>query len=139
MSSRHALGPTPALVLLLAACAAGPTGQPVSVVDRNLITAEEMRAAGYTDAFRAVQSLRPQWLRIRGPTSFSQPEVVIKVYLDGSLMGGPEQLQQITISSISSIRFLDANEATQRWGFDHVNGAILVSTRGDGSIRSGTL
>lgn len=138
MSSPHARCLAPALVLLLAACAAGPAPQPVNVVDRNLITAEEMRAAGYTDAFRAVQSLRPQWLRTRGPTSFSGPEVIIKVYLDGSLMGGPEQLRQITISSISSIRFLDANEATQRWGLDHVNGAILVSTRGDGSVRGGT-
>ena len=133
MRSPHALGPT-ALVLLLTACAAGPARQPGSVVDRNLLTAEEITAAGYTDALRAVQSLRPQWLRIRGPTSFSQPEVVIKVYLDDSLMGGPEHLERITISSISSIRFLDANEATQRWGFDHVNGAILVLTR----IRSGT-
>jgi hypothetical protein len=134
MSSPHALGPTTALVLLLAGCAAGPARQPVSVTDRNLLTADEMSAAGYTDAYRAVQSLRPQWLRIRGPTSFSQPEVTIKVYLDESLMGGPEQLERITINSISSIRFLDANEATQRWGFDHVNGAILVLTR----IRSGT-
>jgi hypothetical protein len=135
MSNPHALRLIPALLLLLAGCASGPPRQPVSVADRNLLMAEEMRAAGYTDAFRAVQSMRPHWLRIRGPTSFSQPEVVIKVYLDGSLMGGPEQLQRITISSISSIRFLDANEATQRWGFDHVNGAILVSTRGDGSTR----
>jgi hypothetical protein len=135
MSSQHALGPTAAFVLLLAGCAAGPARQPASVTDRNLLTAEEMRAAGHTDAFRAVQSMRPQWLRIRGPTSLTQPEVIIKVYLDGSLMGGTEQLQRITISSISSIRFLDANEATQRYGFDHVNGAILVSTHGDGSIR----
>jgi hypothetical protein len=135
MSCPHALGPTAALVLLLAGCAAGPAGQPVSVVDRNLLTAEDMRAAGYTDAFRAVQSLRPQWLRTRGPTSLTQPEVTIKVYLDGSRMGGPEQLERITISSISWIRFLDANEATQRWGLDHVNGAIFVSTRSDRSIR----
>ncbi|MGH7447657.1 MAG: hypothetical protein ACRELT_08855 [Longimicrobiales bacterium] len=137
MSSPYARCLAPALVFLLAACAAGPAERRVSTADRNLITAEEMRAAGYTDAFRAVQSLRPQWLQIRGPTSFSRPEV-IKVYLDGSLMGGPEQLRQIATSSISSIRFLDANEATQRWGLDHGNGAILVSTRGDGSRRSGT-
>ena len=133
MSSAHAPGLTFALVLLLAGCAAGPTGQPVSAADRNLLTAETMIAAGHTDALRAVQSLRPQWLRIRGPTSFSQPEVPIKVYLDDSLMGGPEQLQRITVSSISSIRFLDGNDAQQRWGFDHSNGAILVESR----VRSG--
>jgi len=53
----------------------------------------------------------------------------IKVYLDGSLMGGPEQLRQIQVRSISSIRFLDGLEATNRWGLDHGLGAIVVSTR----------
>jgi hypothetical protein len=77
-----------------------------------------------------VQSLRPRWLRISSPTTLTGRET-IKVYLDGSLLGGPEQLQQITTSSISSIRFLDANEATQRWGLDHGQGAIVVSTRRD--------
>jgi len=97
-------------------------------VDYKLITEEEIQASGYTDAFRVVQSLRPQWLRSRGVTSISQRET-IKVYLDGSLLGAPDQLQQITATSISSIRFYDAVEATQRWGLDHGQGAIVVSTR----------
>jgi hypothetical protein len=128
MSGPYARSLAPALLLLLAACAAGPGQRRSTAVDHKLITAEEMRAAGFTDAFRAVQSLRPQWLRVRGPTTLRGRET-IKVYLDGLLLGGPEQLQQITASSISSIRFLDAIEATQRWGLDHGQGAIVVSTR----------
>jgi len=89
-----------------------------------------LRGARFQDAFTAVQSLRPQWLRLRGSTSLRRE--TIKVYLDDALMGGPEQLRYITTSSISSIRFLDANEATQRWGLDHGQGAIVVSTRGQG-------
>lgn len=130
MSHPHAWGFEPALLLLLAACAAVPSQRPRSTVDHRVITAEELRAAGYSDAYRVVQSLRPQWLRTRGATSLSQPET-IKVYLDGLLLGGPDQLRQITTTSISSIRFLDAIEATQRWGLDHGQGAIAVSTRGD--------
>jgi len=96
--------------------------------DQRTITAEEMEAAGYTDAFSVVQALRPQWLWTRGATTVNLQES-IKVYLDGSLMGGPEQLRQIQVRSISSIRFLDGLEATNRWGLDHGLGAIVVSTR----------
>jgi hypothetical protein len=90
--------------------------------------AEELRASGYQDAFSAVQALRPQWLWTRGTTSINQAETV-KVYLDGSLMGGVEQLRQIPVRSIASIRHLDGLEATNRWGLDHGLGAIMVSTR----------
>lgn len=120
----------PAFALLVAACAVTPSPHRGTPVDHKLIPADEIRAAGYSDAFRVVQSLRPQWLRSRGPSSLTQRETV-KVYLDGSLLGGPEHLQQITASSIASIRFFDANEATQRWGLDHGQGAIVVSTRRD--------
>jgi hypothetical protein len=90
-----------------------------------------METAGYGDAFSVVQALRPRWLWTRGSTSINQEESV-KVYLDGSLMGGPEYLRQIPVRSISSIRFMDGLEATNRWGLDHGLGAILVSTRREG-------
>ena len=105
--------------------ARGEAGQ-----NQRLITAEEMEAAGYTDAFSVVQALRPQWLWTRGATTFTQQES-IKVYLDGSLMGGPDYLRQIPVRSISAIRWLDGLEATNRWGLDHGLGAIVLSTRRD--------
>ena len=130
MSRAYVRGLAPASLLLLVACAAVPAQRRTSSLDHNVITAEEMRAVGLPDAFRVVQSLRPQWLRPRGSTSLARE--TIKVYLDGSLLGGPDQLQQIAVSSISSIRFFDGNEATQRWGLDHGPGAIVVSTRDGG-------
>jgi hypothetical protein len=33
------------------------------------------------------------------------------------------------VRSVSEIRWLDANEATLRWGLDHGHGAIVLSTR----------
>ena len=115
-------------LLLLAACASAPGARPTSAVNHSVISVEELRASGYSDAYHVVESLRPHWLRTRGATSFAKRETV-KVYLDGSLLGGPDQLRQVTTSSIASIRFLDAIEATQRWGLDHGQGAIVVSTR----------
>lgn len=116
------------LCLFVAGCGAragtsGARGNP------DVITTAEMQASGHQDAFSLVQSLRPQWLRVRGPSSLRGEETV-KVYLDGSLLGHPDQLRQISTHSISSLRYLDGLEATQRWGLDHGAGAIVVSTRG---------
>lgn len=109
------------------ACASGRSVSE-SRRDQRALTAEELQASGYQDAFSAVQALRPQWLWTRGTTSINLSESV-KVYLDGSLMGGVEQLRQIPVRSIASIRHLDPLEATNRWGLDHGLGAIMVSTR----------
>ncbi len=115
------------VVLLLPAmgCASTPSGRPAQ--NRSLLSSEELLASGHSDAFSTVQSLRPHWLQLRGGTS-SRAETV-KVYLDGSLLGGPDQLRQITTRSISTMRYYDALEATQRWGLEHGQGAIVVSTR----------
>lgn len=116
-----------ALLIVLSACGGGVASQGQRT-DRNLLSEEEMLSAGYADVLTTVQTLRPQWLNLRGKASINLRESV-KVYLDGSLMGGPEQLQQITTRSISTIRYLDGIAATSRWGLDHGQGAIMVSTR----------
>ncbi|HEX2167207.1 MAG TPA: hypothetical protein VHG09_08195 [Longimicrobiales bacterium] len=117
------------LCLLTAACGARSGTTSTQRADRDIITAAEVQAATQNDAFSLVRSLRPQWLSVRGPSSV-RGQQTIKVYLDGSLLGSPEQLRQISKQSISSLRYLDGLEATQRWGLDHGAGAIVVSTRG---------
>lgn len=97
--------------------------------DSSLITTAEVDGSGHQDAFTLVQALRPHWLRVRGTSSIAVREIV-QVYLDGSLLGGPEYLRQVSTHSISSLRYMDGLEATQRWGLDHGAGAIVVSTRG---------
>ena len=116
-------------LMIAAACApqAAPGASPSSS-QRDLLLPDEMLQAGYPDAFATVQSLRPQWLQRRGPTSLRGTET-IKVYLDGTLLGGPDQLRQIMIRSIGTIRWMDGLAASERWGLDHGAGAIVVSTR----------
>lgn len=116
------------VIALAAACASGSGGGAARNSDRSMLTPEEIAKAGSRDAYTAVQTLRPHWLSNRGPSSFRQ-NVVVRVYLDGNMLGGPEYLRQITISSVSSIRHMDGLEATQRYGLDHGAGAILVFTR----------
>jgi hypothetical protein len=122
------------LPALLVACSSSPRQRTTSRQTR-LITTEEIDALRYSSAYEVVEALRPQWLRIRGRTSFSAQESV-KVYLDDSLLGTPEHLRQITARSISSIRFMDGTEATTRWGLDHGHGAIIVLTRSDTTSRN---
>jgi|SRR5687768_17466596 len=122
------------LPVLAVACSSSPR-QRTTARQQRVITKEEIGSVRYSTAFEVVEALRPQWMRIRGRTSFSAQEYV-KVYLDDSLLGAPDQLRQITARSIASIRFLDGNEATTRWGLDHGHGAIVVLTRSDTTSRN---
>jgi hypothetical protein len=115
------------LFALLCACAT-PRGGSRAPSDRTVITREEMQSSGYANAYMVVEALRPQWLKMRGTSSIYQVES-IKVYLDGLLLGGPEYLKQIMTSSIATMSHLDGLAASQRWGLDHGQGAIVVSTR----------
>jgi hypothetical protein len=115
------------LILLVASCGPRAVGTPR---DRNFITTEELRASGRADAYAAVEALRPLWLRSPGPSSIALGRQSVQVYLDGSLMGELGQLRQIPTHSVSSMRFIDGPDATQRWGLNHGMGAIVVATRG---------
>ena len=113
------------LMLFAMACAgAGQTGR----VDRNVIAATEIQEAGFGNAYLIVEALRPLWLQKRGPSSIHLEESV-KVYLDGTLLGGPDYLRQISVQTVEVIQYMDAIEATQRWGMDHGHGAIVVVSR----------
>jgi hypothetical protein len=53
----------------------------------------------------------------------------IMVYVDGVRRGGLDVLQSIGIEQVGELRFLDANDATTRYGTGHVYGAIEVRTK----------
>ena len=96
--------------------------------NRNLITIEEIRESNATSAYDVVSRLRAGWLRKRGTSSLNR-EGTILVYRDGMRIGAPGVLRQINATDLESIAYLDGMEATQRFGIDHGNGAIIVTTR----------
>lgn len=116
------------LTAALTACASQPAGGRTERGGRSVLSSVEMHATGYADMYQVVQSLRPEWLRQQGVTSFRGQEEIL-VYLDGNRMGGVESLRQIVTRSVSTAQFLSGLEATQRWGLNHGMGAIVVSTR----------
>lgn len=90
----------------------------------------DVEASSARNAYDLVQSLRPQWLRGRGPASLrnTQPALPV-VYVDGVRFGPVESLRQITVESLQRLEFMSAPDATNRYGTGHGGGAILVQTR----------
>ena len=112
-------------VATLAACASsGGRG----VGDQNLLTRADIESTDQANAYDIVRTLRPRWLQTRGPSSFRLQEPV-RVYIDGTRMGGPRALETVPRISIEEIRYYSATEAQARWGLNHTNGAIEVITR----------
>lgn len=119
---------TLALLAFSAACATGSGGNTATAGDRNLITRTQLDEHRFTNAYEAVAALRTNWLQTRGTDSFTQPSQVL-VYFDDSRLGGIETLRGIAITGISYIRYYDGVAASGRWGLDHGQGVIFVSTR----------
>jgi multidrug efflux pump subunit AcrA (membrane-fusion protein) len=110
----------------------------------NLITADEIARANVQNAYEAVQKLRPAMLRqrqiasadgqggVRNGRSASGTAVAageVLVYMDNTRLGDVEQLRQISVASISAVRYFSASEAQTKWGSGHAGGVIEVLTR----------
>ena len=115
------------LATAVAACSStGGTAGPRR--DPNLITAEELTEYATLSALDVVRRLRPRWLTGRGQGSggMNRPQVL----QDGARLGDPDNaLRSIAVSDIESIRYLNASDATMRYGTNFPGGAIVVTSR----------
>jgi hypothetical protein len=96
--------------------------------DRTVLTQTQFGAHQFNTAYDAIEALRSNWLKTRGPDSFQAPSQV-RVYLDNVSLGDTSTLHTIAINTIVFIRYFDGISATARWGLDHGAGVIYVSTR----------
>jgi outer membrane cobalamin receptor len=119
-----------AVTLTAATSACGGSAPRVATADRNLITAEEITQVESATAFEVIQRLRPRFLHRRGALSIRNPENVYPVvYVDGMRRGEVGELRQIAASTVATIEFISAADATTRWGTGHPAGVILIITR----------
>jgi hypothetical protein len=81
----------------------------------------ELEPLGQMSALQAIQRLRPQWLRTR---SGDAPVL----YVDNARRGNSNDLGSMMISEIDHMEYMDASDATNRFGTGHFGGAILVTT-----------
>jgi hypothetical protein len=122
MQRRARYLPTLVLLFVLSACASsGSSGSTGS--GPNLLTSEDLAEVSSLSAFDAIQRLRPQWLQARAGQDL--PRVV----MNGSLMGGVDNLRSIQVGDLTSMRFRNGRDATTRYGTGYGGGAIELSTR----------
>jgi hypothetical protein len=120
-----------AIWVILIATAACASSSETGTQSRSHDTIGQAELSGLENlsTFDAVRRLRPNWLRARGQDSFRSAQTA-RVYLNGALFGEIGSLRNISVRTVTRIDFLDAREATLRFGTDHSAGALLVSTSG---------
>jgi len=118
------------VVLLSAAGCAASTSTGRGPGNRNVLTAAEIRTAQGSTAHEVISQLRPEYLRTRGANSPTNPlPVTAEVYLDGLHFGSIESLGSLRAEQIVRVEYLNASDATTRFGTGHTGGAILISTK----------
>ncbi len=125
------LSRVPGIVLMVAACAAGPSGNGrTTPASRQVLSAAEILQSSGATAYDVIAQLRPEFLRSRGAASLRdrEPPTAV-VYLDNVRMGGLESLRRLSADALLRVEYLGAADATMRFGTDHTGGAILVSTK----------
>lgn len=96
----------------------------------NVITQAEIEYVGVGNAYEVIQRLRPNMLRRRMGSSLDKGEGgEIVVFMDNAKYGLPDQLAGISSDRIKEIRFINAADATTRWGTNYTEGVILVTTK----------
>jgi len=69
------------------------------------------------------------WLRSRSTSLMRGPDPII-VYQDDVRVGDATYLQDIPMESVEEVSFINAADATTRWGIGVAGGVILVISRG---------
>ena len=120
------------LLLLTASCAhAGRSGdaQPRVANNPNVISLRELRdpvIAGM-DALKAIRFLRPNFFRTTGPQSFVNTEAgKVHYSLDYGPVRPVSELETLTTVMIVEIRYLNANDAHNRFGLNANGGPVIV-------------
>jgi hypothetical protein len=119
--------------------------------NRRVITAEEIEQAQETNTFQVVEKLRPEFLRrmtlrhtlgagkagaAAGGTEqpdlgYSQPDPqpTAAVFVDGTEMGGTDELRQIAANTVEEIRYLSGSDAQTKYGPRFPAGVIEVTLK----------
>ncbi len=114
--------------VLLAGCAMTPAAG--TSVDRNRLSGDELAATNSQMVYEAVELLRPEWLRGRGPVSLTDAsEARPNVYVNGSRMGDLDYLREVYVTDVAELRYWTPGEAGARFGMGNPRGVIEIVRR----------
>lgn len=115
--------------LVVAACST--TGGGSGGGNPDLITREQITSLPDGTAFTIVQRFRSSWLRARTQGSFSNPEpTYAEVFVDNMHFGDINALGRISSTEIEEIEYINATDATTRYGTGYAGGIIRIITLG---------
>ena len=121
-----------AMLVVVAACAsprASRDAQPRVANNPNVISLRELRdpVVASMDALKAIRYLRPNFFRTTGPQSFVNGEAgKVHYSLDYGPVRPLSELETLTTVMIVEIRYLDANDAHNRFGLNANGGPVIV-------------
>lgn len=127
------------VVLLVAGAACGQSTSSTSTAatpattrvrkNPDVISQEELRdptIAG-VDAMTAIRQLRPAFFRNRGPQSFTNATAgQVQVSQDYGPLQPVNQLATVDTRSLVEVRYLNANDAQNRFGINANGGPVIV-------------
>lgn len=121
------------VAIIAGACSTGTRVEnSSSTPSRDVLTREQIIDTQSRTALDAVRSLRPSWLRPRGSGTSMRPPPIM-VFIDNVRSGASiERLAAIDVESVEEIRWINARDATTRWGTGVAGGVIQVITRSPG-------
>jgi hypothetical protein len=122
-----------AIAMLTIGCGSAPMPVAVGASGHRDVLVEAEIQAGKTPGmtvYDLVAHMRPEYLRSRGSNSLRDltPPTAV-VYLDGFKYGSLESMRSISADGVAQIQYLNASNATTRFGTDHTGGAILITSR----------
>lgn len=95
---------------------------------RNYIFIDEIQNSAAMNAYDLIRTLRPLWLRERGPKSARSGMASYPVvYVDGQRHGNINSLATLPAGNIVQIQYMNTGDATIRFGEGHSGGAILIT------------
>ncbi len=95
----------------------------------NVISAAELHdpVVISMDALKAIRYLRPSFFRTSGPQSFSNDGAgQVQISPDYGPLQPLSQLASFTTITLYEVRYLDMNEAANRFGINSNGGAVIV-------------
>jgi hypothetical protein len=97
--------------------------------DPRLITQAELDSTNVSTAWEAIMRLRPAFLRDADRSSVGSTDTRPEVRLDNADFGSTDALKSLSLSGIAEIRYLDASQATARFGTRSGRPMIWLTTR----------
>ena len=110
-------------------CASAGTNSPRN--NQNVITQQELAAAGSGNAYDVIRRLRPNFFASRGEITLGNAQTTStlpNVYVDGLSYGDINSLKNIDSQQMAEVRMYAAWEAQTKFGLGNNAGVIAITT-----------